>query len=264
MEKESQLLTQPADAKPSPAAPKSLEELRTAFIHDKSTTIKKDGTRLDDDTLTSYERVTREFLDTIKRTIPSDITKQDLKDWMLKLRVGDEKHKAVSHNTVCNYYVSIACFLHFCGVDHKKLLPHSERPAPAEETPEAYTQEEMTNFFFAITNERNALAFELFLKSGPREGELSNLEWKHLNLGLTPTVSYVTRENFRTKTGKSRTIPLERGLAGTTSLTPLRSGRTPSSGKQSASSPMTGTLMPISERKHHDGIALVASLFRWR
>ena len=34
-----------------------------------------------------------------------------------------------------------------------------------------------------------------------------------MNLGPTPTVSYTTRENFRTKTGKSRTIPLERGLA---------------------------------------------------
>jgi integrase/recombinase XerD len=213
MEKESQLLTQPLDAKPSPSAPKPLEQLRTAFIHDKSTTIKKDGTRLDDDTLSSYARVTREFLDTIKRTMPSDITKQDLKDWMLKLRVGDEKHTAVSHNTVCNYYISIACFLHFCGVDHKKLLPHSERPSPAEETPEAYTQEEMTNFFFVITNERDALAFELLLKTGPREREMTNLEWKHLNLGPTPTVSYTTRENFRTKTGKSRTVPLERGLA---------------------------------------------------
>ena|SRR5271165_6397792 len=83
MEKESELLTRPAEAQPSPAAPKSLEELRTAFIHDKSTTIKKDGTRLDDDTLSSYERMSREFLDTIKRTAPSDITKQDLKDWML-------------------------------------------------------------------------------------------------------------------------------------------------------------------------------------
>jgi hypothetical protein len=143
MERESELLTRPTQPKPSTAAPKTLEELRTAFMHDKSTTIKKDGTRLDADTITSYERVTREFLDTIKRTIPSDIAKQDLKDWMLKLRVGDEKHKAVGHNTVCNYYISIACFLHFCGIDHKKLLPHSERPTPTEETPEAYTQEEM-------------------------------------------------------------------------------------------------------------------------
>jgi len=98
-------------------------------------------------------------------------------------------------------------------MDHKKLLPQSERPSPVEETPEAYTEEEMTKFFFAITKERDALAFELMLKTGPREQELANLEWEHLDLGKTPTASYKTRDNFRTKTGKSRTIPLERGLA---------------------------------------------------
>jgi len=47
MTKESELLTSPVEAKPSPAAPKSLEELRTAFIHDKKTTFKKDGSPLD-------------------------------------------------------------------------------------------------------------------------------------------------------------------------------------------------------------------------
>jgi hypothetical protein len=70
----------PVEAKPSPAAPKSLEELRTAFIHDKKTTFKKDGSPLDPDTITSYEKVTREFLDIIKRTIAVEITRQDLRD----------------------------------------------------------------------------------------------------------------------------------------------------------------------------------------
>jgi integrase len=201
------LLGEATPPKPSPAAPKSLEELRTAFIHDKKTTFKKDGTPLDPDTISSYEKVTREFLDIIRKQTPAHVTKQDLKDWMVKQR------ERVSHRTVCNLYISIACFLHFCGVDHKKLLPQSERPSPVEETPEAYTEGEMTKFFFVITKERDALAFELMLKTGPREQELANLEWEHLDLGKTPTVSYKTRNNFRTKTGKSRTIPLERGLA---------------------------------------------------
>ncbi len=189
--KESTLLREEATPpKPSPAAPKSAEELRTAFIHDKKTTFRKDGTPLDPDTISSYEKVTREFLDIIKKSNPAQITKQDLKDWMVKQR------ERVSHRTVCNLYISIACFLHFCGIDHKTLLPQSERPSPVEETPEAYTESEMTKFFFVITKE-----------------ELANLEWEHFDLGKSPTVSYKTRDNFRTKTGKSRTIPLERGLA---------------------------------------------------
>jgi integrase len=108
-----------------------------------------------------------------------------------------KQRERVSHRTVCNLYISIACFLHFCGVDHKKLLPQSERPSPVDETPEAYTEEEMTKFIFVITKERDALAFEMMLKTGPREQELANLEWEHLDLGKTPTVSYKTRDNFR-------------------------------------------------------------------
>jgi integrase/recombinase XerD len=205
MTKESKLLSRPVEAKPSPAAPKSLEDLRTAFIHDKKTTFKKDGSPLDPDTITHYEKVTRVFLDTIQQKMPSQVTKQDLKDWIASQRLR------VSHRTVCNLYISVVCFLHFCGVDHKKLLPQSERPTAVEETPEAYTPEEMTRFFFNIVNERDTLAFEFLLKTGAREREMTELEWSSLNLGTTPTVRFGSG-TFRTKTGKSRVVPLEREL----------------------------------------------------
>ena len=205
---EAALLTEKEIApKPSPEAPKSFEELRTAFIHDKKTTFKKDGSPLDADTITHYEQVTQVFLDTIQRKMPSQVTKQDLKDWIASQRLR------VSHRTVCNLYIGIVCFLHFCGVDHKKLLPQSERPTPVEETPECYNESEMTKFFFACVNERDSLAFELFLKTGPRERELTNLEWDDLILGPNPVVKYRTKEGFRTKTGKSRVVPLESNLA---------------------------------------------------
>jgi hypothetical protein len=57
-----------AQPKPSSATPKSLDELRTAFIRDKNTTFKKDGSPLDPATIRSYENVAREFLDIVKRT----------------------------------------------------------------------------------------------------------------------------------------------------------------------------------------------------
>lgn len=204
-----------AQPKPTPDAPKLLEELRTAFIHDKKTTIKKDGTPLHPNTIRSFEVVTKGFLDAIRRTFPSEVTKQDLKDWMMKLRQGDpaRKRRAVSHRTVCNLYDSVAAFLMFSGVDHKKLLPQCERPTPVEETPEAYTMQEWSKFMFAITSERDALAFEFLLKTGAREREMTYLEWTDLDLGANPTVKFQTKRGFRTKTGKSRVVPLERGLA---------------------------------------------------
>jgi integrase len=204
--------TQP---KHSPAVPKTLEDLRTAFIHDKRTTIKKDGTPLHPNTIRSFEVVTRGFLDTVKRAFPSQVTKQDLKDWMMKLRQGDpaRSRKAVSHRTVCNLYDSVAAFLMFSGVDHKKLLPQCERPTPVEETPQAYTMQEWSKFMFVVASERDALAFEFLLKTGAREREMTYLEWTDLDLGTNPTVKFQTKQGFRTKTGKSRVVPLERGLA---------------------------------------------------
>lgn len=65
---------------------------------------------------------------------------------------------------------------------------------------------------FVITDERDALAFELFLKTGPREQELANLEWPDLELDF-PRVWYRCKQGFRTKTGKNRWVPLEQGLA---------------------------------------------------
>jgi integrase len=218
-QKEQELLVMSKDKatqpKPSPAAPKTLEELRAAFIHDKRTTIKKDGTPLHPNTIRSFEVVTRGFLDTIKRTLSSEVTKQDLKDWMMKLRQGDpaRKRKAVSHRTVCNLYDSVAAFLMFSGVDHKKLLPQCERPTPVEETPQAYTMQEWSKFMFVMTSVRDALAFEFLLKTGAREREMTYLEWTDLDLSTNPTVKFQTKQGFRTKTGKSRVVPLERGLA---------------------------------------------------
>jgi integrase len=65
---------------------------------------------------------------------------------------------------------------------------------------------------FVISDERDALAFELFLKTGPREQELANLEWPDLELDF-PRVWYRCKQGFRTKTGENRWVPLEQRLA---------------------------------------------------
>jgi integrase len=193
---------------PTLSQPKTLEEFRTEFLRDKETTFKKDGTPQDSETIRCYGLATREFLDIVKRTQPDQITKQDMKDWITKLR------QRLCHRSVCNLYIQIACFLKFCGIDHKTLLPQSERPTPVMEIPEAYTEEEIKNFFFYVVNERDALAFEFLLKTGARKDEMAFLDWhNNLNLGASPTVKFITKEDFRVKTGKSRVVPLERELA---------------------------------------------------
>jgi integrase/recombinase XerD len=200
--------SKPLASVPSEPRTKSLVEWREEFLADKRTTRKRDGSTLDADTLRSYEVVTDEFLTTIKKKRPQAITKADLKLWIAK------RHEVVRHRTVANQYILVVAFLHFCQVDHKKLLPQSERPAVVEQTPECYSELEMTKFFFACVDERNSLAFEFLLKSGAREREMSHLEWSDLNLGSNPTVKFQCKEGgFKTKTRKNRTVPLERGLA---------------------------------------------------
>jgi integrase len=191
-----------------PPRPKTLDDYRIEFLHDKSTTFKKDGTPLDTETIRSYELVTREFIDIIKRTQPTQITKKDLRNWIIKLR------ERLEHRSVCSVYILVVCFLKFCGIDHKTLLPQSERPTPVAETPVTYSQEEMVKFFFNVVDERDSLAFEFLLKTGARKTEMTYCDWENnLNLGPNPTVKFFTKDDFRVKTGKYRIVPLERELA---------------------------------------------------
>jgi len=215
-----------------PKAPSSLEELRNAFLAQKRKERKKDRTPLDEDTIGGYESLTRDFIDITKCQFPGDVTGEKVNDWMLVLKDGytgrgGKVHKPAGPRTVYNLYTNISCFLRFCGIEPNPNSKHSyglrklaatNVPGKKDPDPEAFTQEEMDKFFFVITDERDALAFELFLKTGPRERELTNLEWADLELDF-PRVWYRCKKDatgkftFRTKTGKDRWVPLEEGLA---------------------------------------------------
>jgi integrase len=96
------------------------------------------------------------------------------------------------------------------GIDHKLLLPYGERPAPDDGTPEAYTEEEVKQFFNALSDERHRLFFEFLLKTGVREREATTLEWPDITFGANPTITIQAQKKhlkFRNKVGKSRTVP---------------------------------------------------------
>ena len=188
-----------------------LAEQRDKFLQFKKTTKKKDGTPLDAETITAYEQQVGEFLSVCQHQYAAEVEGQDLRDYMAALR-----ERGLSHRSVCNNYTSIVTFLKFVGVDHKNLLPYGERPSADDGTPEAYSEEDMRRFFATLTHERHRLAFEVLLKVGLREREMTTLEWGDLNMGKEPTVRVQARKphlKFRVKTGKGRTVPLERNLA---------------------------------------------------
>jgi integrase len=213
-------------------APSSLEELRNAFLAQKRKDRKKDRTPLQEETIRGYEWLTRDFLDITKCQFPGDITGEHVNNWMLVLEDGytsreGKVHKPAGPRTVYNLYTNIGCFLRFCGIEPNPSSKHSyglrklvgtNVPRKNDPPPEAFTQEERDKFFFVITDERDALAFELYLKTGPRERELTNLEWADLELDFS-RVWYRCKKDatgkftFRTKTGNDRWVPLEKDLA---------------------------------------------------
>jgi site-specific recombinase XerD len=120
----------------------TLADQEDKFLELKRLTKKTDGTKLDKETLAAYEQQVTEFLAVAaKKTYADQIDGMDLRRYMAGL-----EEKGRTHRTICNNYTSIATFLGFCGIDHKKLLPKGERPRPQDEDPEAYTLAEITRF----------------------------------------------------------------------------------------------------------------------
>jgi integrase len=204
------LLQQPNDpTAPKPKARLTLDEQRDKFLELKELTKKPDGTRLDKETLSAYRQETTEFLGIARKLYPDEINGMDLRRYMAAL-----EEKGRTHRTICNKYTSIVTFLKFCGVDHKELLPKGERPRPQDEDPEAYTLEEMLRFLPAVKRYRDRLFFEFLLKTGARTREATNARWTDLVGGNEPVFRVQNHDetNFRTKTGKSRVVPVEKGL----------------------------------------------------
>ncbi|SRR5260221_6349998 len=133
---------------PKTPARLTLADQKEKFLELKRMTKKQDGTRLDKETLAAYQQQTAEFLlVAAKKTYADELDGMDLRKYMDAL-----DKRGLTHRTICNNYVSVACFLKFCGIDHKQLLPQGERPRPDDGTPEAYTQQEVVKFRAAWRN----------------------------------------------------------------------------------------------------------------
>jgi len=125
-----------------------------------------------------------------------DITGEKLNDWMLTLEDGytakDGKiRKLAGPRTVHNLYTNIGCFLRFCGIDPNPNSKHSyglrqlvgtNVPGKNDLDPEAFPEQEWTKLMFVITEERDARALQTMVLTGPREQELTHLEWFDLEL----------------------------------------------------------------------------------
>ena len=142
----------------------TLDAQKDKFLERKRLTKKQEGTGLDRETIAAYEHTIPEFIKHHGPGLSKDMDDMDLRRYMAAL-----EKRGLSHRTICNYYTSVASFLFYCGIDHKTLLPRSERPVPQDGEPESYTEQEVEKFFAVIRSDRDRLFFEFLLKTGVRK-----------------------------------------------------------------------------------------------
>lgn len=125
-----------------------------------------------------------------------DITGEKLNDWMLTLEDGytakDGKiHKPAGPRTVYNLYTHMVASCAFVASTRIQIastvtafasLWGASVPGKNDLDPEAFTEQEWTKFMFVITEERDTLALQTMVLTGPREQELTHLEWFDLEL----------------------------------------------------------------------------------
>jgi integrase len=192
---------------------KSLDEQGAAFVR------LKELAGMGSKTIQQYGNLIPEFIQVSGKRYADQVTQMDLLEFCDALR-----KRGLSERTTMNYYSAIASFLFYCEVDHKKLVAKDHRPHVVDPDPEAYSEEEVLKFMAALTNDRHRLYFEFLLKTGVREGEASYLEWaditwadKIVTIQGDKVMHLVVNGKeksvrFRTKTRRSREIPLEAKL----------------------------------------------------
>lgn len=171
-------------------------------------------------TIDSHEFIIHEFLTVTRRVCADQVVEQDLLDYFKFLR-----DRGLEEGTVSNYYQSLSTFLKYCKVDSRAMLKKEDgsedlRPSYDDREPEAYTREEVEKFLAGCEREQDYLFFSFPLNTGARELEASTCEFSDINWGAgyvnfrnkTITLSDGERIVFRTKSGKSRRVPIEPGF----------------------------------------------------
>jgi integrase len=183
-------------------APKSLKALRDEFMGDKKLRISKNG-------ISGYRTMFDSFFETCRKMWVEEITKQDV------LRYADYLRKeGYADDTVFNRVRRLTSFLKNSGATKEQLPAVHERPKKPKHEPESYDEQQVATLLAACTEERDALAFELFLKTGLREREGTFLEWPNLEFAHgVVTVRNKPHLGFRIKDCEERDIPLDPVLA---------------------------------------------------
>jgi integrase len=184
----------------------SLEDLYKEFINSKR--------NLRDSSINRYKNLFRSFnnfmsqhfptgwknISKIKRNHIEEYANQQIDDKAPKTVNGALDHiKSIFKYAIKNDYIRKSP-----AEDVVKFALKDEKEAPY------FTKKELVKIW-DNSNEHWVNFFKILYYTGMRKSELINLTWKNVNLKKgEESVTVISSEDFRTKTGRKRTIPLHR------------------------------------------------------
>lgn len=200
--KEAELTIAANAVSPETPGKNSLKHLKTLFLQKYA-----HGSA---DTIALYTVVVTEFVDTCGKDFVEDIIDMDAINYCRRLEA-----RGLSPRTRSNRYVTLRCFLRFCGIDPNVLIDkasHKKMKKFVQTEPETYTEAEI-NALISASNPYLALIWEFFYKTGFRDEELAFLEWSDINMiEQTVTIRSKPALGFSPKDAEERTVPLVAGL----------------------------------------------------
>ncbi|CAN5750837.1 hypothetical protein BH10ACI4_BH10ACI4_17000 [soil metagenome] len=149
--------------------------------------------------------VTDEFIALTGRTFVDEITRDDVFKFHKALR-----GRGLSDRTLSNKHKRLRSFLIFCKLPYKDILP----PTPKFEVtlPDTYSMEE-TGRILGVADGYMRLAIELALMCGPREQELTHLEWTDIQWAESSLrVTSKPHWKFKIKDSEEREVPVPSNL----------------------------------------------------
>jgi integrase len=163
------------------------------------------------DCIQVYTVVANEFVKVCNRTYPEQIEDMDVIRYCRGLEA-----RGLAERTRANRYVTLRCFLRFCGIDPNKLISdpdHKKLKKFTKTEVETYTQEELDALIAATESPRHKLLWEFAYKTGFRYQECKYLEWADIDFKhKTVSVRRKPHWSFEPKDAEERTVPLVNGL----------------------------------------------------
>lgn len=158
-----------------------------------------------------YQSTWNTFIRTVSKRMLSEITHKDLEEFKMERMKTSKAHTVNIDLTTLkasfNKAVKLGYLVKSPAADTKLIrVPQKDR--------RAFTKDEMTKFLDVINDDRfkNFVLFSYY--TGCRLGEVLNIEWADIDFE-NMIVKIRNKEDWSTKTGKIRYIPMSKGLAET-------------------------------------------------